>query len=40
MISLMDDPKLPEQLDAAAKFEEYFVPALFDQWADHVTGAV
>ncbi|HET6350162.1 MAG TPA: class I SAM-dependent methyltransferase [Candidatus Krumholzibacteria bacterium] len=33
------DEHLQAQIDAAAKFEEHFVPALFDQWTDLVTGA-
>jgi hypothetical protein len=31
------DEQFQTQLDAAAKFEEHFVPALFDQWTDLVT---
>ncbi len=33
------DEQFQTQLDAAAKFEEHFVPALFDQWSDLVTEA-
>ena len=33
------DEQFQTQLDAAAKFEEHFVPALFDQWSDAVTEA-
>jgi len=32
------DEQFQSQLDAAAKFEEHFVPALFDQWTDLVTS--
>lgn len=31
------DEQFQAQLDAAAKFEEHFVPALFDQWTDLIT---
>lgn len=31
------DKEFQTQLDAAAKFEEHFVPALFDQWTDLVS---
>lgn len=31
------DEQFQTQLEAAAKFEEHFVPALFDQWTDLVT---
>lgn len=33
------DEQFQTQLEAAAKFEEHFVPALFDQWTDLVTEA-
>jgi ubiquinone/menaquinone biosynthesis C-methylase UbiE len=33
------DEQFQSQLEAAAKFEEHFVPALFDQWTDIVTEA-
>jgi ubiquinone/menaquinone biosynthesis C-methylase UbiE len=33
------DEQQQTQLEAAAKFEEHFVPALFDQWTDLVTEA-
>src|SRR5262245_24025229 len=33
------DEQFQTQLEAAAKFEEHFVPALFDQWSDLVTEA-
>ncbi|HKW13192.1 MAG TPA: class I SAM-dependent methyltransferase [Candidatus Krumholzibacteria bacterium] len=33
------DEQFQAQLEAAAKFEEHFVPALFDQWSDIVTEA-
>ncbi len=33
------DEQFQTQLEAAAKFEEHFVPALFDQWTDIVTEA-
>lgn len=33
------DEQFQVQLEAATKFEEHFVPALFDQWTDLVTEA-
>ncbi len=35
----MSDPELQAQIDAAAAYEEFFVPALFGQWAPRVVDA-
>jgi SAM-dependent methyltransferase len=35
----MDDPELRQQLEAAAIYEEFFVPALFHQWAPRMADA-
>jgi ubiquinone/menaquinone biosynthesis C-methylase UbiE len=35
----MSDPSLQAQTDAAAIYEEFFVPALFQAWADRVAEA-
>lgn len=29
----MNDPAMQAQIDAATAYEEFFVPALFQQWA-------
>jgi len=35
----MSDPSFQAQADAAAVYEEFFVPALFQEWADRVADA-
>jgi len=35
----MIDPELQSQIDAATSYEEFFLPALFNQWTPHVLNA-
>ena len=35
----MSDPKLQSQIEAATSYEEFFLPALFQQWPPHVLDA-
>ncbi len=35
----MKDPASPAQIDAATAYQEFFVPALFQEWAPRVLGA-
>jgi hypothetical protein len=34
----MADPTLQAQIDAAIAYEEFFVPALFQEWAPRVVA--
>ncbi len=36
----MKDPASPAQIDAATAYQEFFVPALFQEWAPRVVAAV
>jgi SAM-dependent methyltransferase len=33
------DPELQSQIDAATSYEEFFLPALFNQWPSHILDA-
>jgi SAM-dependent methyltransferase len=35
----MTEPELQSQIDAATSYEEFFLPALFNQWPSHVLDA-